>query len=142
MYFCVSDHTSSLSPVQLLGYQHCKLLVSGWQKSQDMQHLFSTPSQEDSHKVRTVSHQFDTAVQRSESVCNLVALAAQIPRLNPPDPAGDEESEDVDGGGYWSNPEDHMTYMDEEDVHSEPTASPNDGHRTTTMVAWSDSEML
>ncbi len=119
--------------------------MSGWQKSQEMQHLFSAPSQEDSHKMRTVSHQFETTVQRSDSVRNLVALAAQIPRVNPPNLTVDnEESEEVDGRGYWSNPEDHMTYLDgmDEDVHSETTSSLNEGQRTTSMVAWSDSEMI
>ncbi len=112
-----------------------------------MQHLFSTPSDEDFQKKRSVSRQFDSNVQRSDSVRNLVALTAQIPRYSYPEV---DESEDVDGGGYWSSPEDHVTYlegrgMDEDSPNTaEPNSSPNEIQRTATatVTAWSDSEIM
>ncbi len=107
-----------------------------------MQHLFSTPSDDDFHKKRSVSRQFESNVQRSDSVRNLVALAAQIPRYNYPEL---DESEDVDGAGYWSSPDDHMTYLEGRGMDDSPTNSgtnSNEIQRTVTVTAWSDSEIM
>ena len=75
-----------------------------------------------------------------------MALAAQIPCYK--FHGEQEDGEEVDGGGYWSSPEDHMRFLgggaDDENSpsQSEPSSSPTQGQRSATMTAWSDSEMM
>ena len=97
---------------QAVGYQHCHTVLAGWQKSESMSHLLASPSEERETKKRQ-QHLMEKleglSRQRSNSVRDLVALAAQIPR-----PLVQQQSdEEVDGmaspSGYWSSPEDQVS---------------------------------
>lgn len=83
--------------MQSLGYQHCTAVVAGWQKDQKMNRLLSTQN-EDNRKH--MLEKFDKlSKQNSNSVRDLVRLAAQISHPQP---------EDSGVRGYWSNPEDQV----------------------------------
>lgn len=82
---------------QPLGYEHCRGVVDGWQKDRKMHHLLN----EDCKRQHTLDK---LTKQNSNSVRDLVALAAQIFRPPP-------ESEDPGIQGYWSNPEDQVMYF-------------------------------
>ena len=76
-------------------------MVAEWQKSQKMHHLVTTKTEEDKKHQHKLEKFDKLSKQKSNSVRDLVALAAQICRPPP-------EKEDPGVLGYWSNPEEQV----------------------------------
>ena len=45
-------HTHTHTHTQPLGYRHCKTVISGWQKSEEMRRLLTSPSEEEGERNR------------------------------------------------------------------------------------------
>lgn len=128
--------------------------MAGWQKNQEMQQLFSNPTEKDHFKKRHLhieKYEKISKVKRSDSVRSLVALAAQISRR--PFSQGDEEEVDgvvsdpdgLMGSGYWSNPEDQLfitgNSSGDDKLVSDSPSSLEGSQSLTALTAWSDSEL-
>ena len=69
-----------------------------------MQQVLNPQSYEAKNKYSHLMKKFDQMCkQNSNSVKDLAKLAMQLSIKKP------EEEEEVDSGGYWSNPEDHVS---------------------------------
>ena len=75
-------------------------IVAGWHKKEKMQHLLSVNSAENRDHQHLLEKFDKISKQNSNSVRNLVTLAAQIVQPQP-----------EDYFGYWSNPEDQVCYF-------------------------------
>ncbi len=80
-----------------MGYQHCVAVVAEWRNHHKMQHLLK--SQNETRKQHLLEKFDKLSKENSNSVRDLVTLAAQIVRPQP---------EDANTRGYWSNPEEQV----------------------------------
>lgn len=113
----------SFDAIVPLGYEHCVTIVAGWQKKEKMQHLLSVNSAENRDHQHLLEKFDRISKQNSNSVRNLVTLAAQIVQPQP-----------EDYFGYWSNPEDQM-------YCAEDTSSCETIKSSPAMFTLSDSEL-
>ena len=75
-----------------------------WQSKQRMKHLLNPQTYEAKNKHLHLMQKFDQMCkQNSSSVKDLAKLATQLAVRKP------EGEDDVDSGGYWSSPEDHVS---------------------------------
>ncbi len=130
----VHVYSSDIVVSQSLGYHHCQTVVSGWQKSQHMKHIFTGSNEEERESKRRqhLLEKFEVRLRRS-IVVPANRLSSPSPSLSLPlsfpSPQGMAKrrsssvrdlaalasqiprirlhsDEDVDGMlGYWSSPE-------------------------------------
>lgn len=116
----------SFESILPLGYHHCVPIVASWWKCDKMHHLLGNNSEE-KRKQRHMLEKFDKlSKQNSNSVRDLVTLAAQIVRPQP----------EEDLRGYWSNPEDQIYCAAAEENSSCETIK-----SSPAMFTLSDSEL-